>query len=234
MRAAVERADLGPQLLDVGQPLRRRRPCRCPPSSSGSGDSSPPSTRSPPMPAVRLSTTSTSGGADRARRPRGRAPGRAAACRSAGSRTWMCDDRRARPRRPRSPRRRSAAGVTGTRSLCPVVSPAPVTAQVMKASQFTDPPGPGSRAIVPHRATAVLASCDCGYARGALSRRRREQRGELVGGARGELAEGAEAGAAAPGRAAPRCSRSPPGGRRRAPARRRRTDSCSSSPAHVA
>jgi hypothetical protein len=31
-----------------------------------------------------------------------------------------------------------AAGVMGTRSDFPVVSPAPVTAQVMKTSQFTD------------------------------------------------------------------------------------------------
>src|SRR3954453_18915148 len=41
------------------------------------------------------------------------------------------------------------SGVTGTSSLRPVVSPAPVTAQVMNASQFT-PPLPLGGLLEPH------------------------------------------------------------------------------------
>ena len=133
-RAAVERADLRAQLARRARAARRRRPCPCPPASGGSGASSPPSTRSPPMPAVRLITTSTSARADalddlavqrQVARRRARSRGRARGC--------------ARPPRRRArPRSRTSAissGVTGTRSLSPVVSPAPVTAQVMKTSR---------------------------------------------------------------------------------------------------
>ena len=50
-----------------------------------------------------------------------------------GSRTWMCAT--AAPARAASIAASAiCSGVTGTRSLRPVVSPAPVTAQVMKAS----------------------------------------------------------------------------------------------------
>ena len=53
-----------------------------------------------------------------------------------GSRTWMCA--MAAPALAASIASSAiAAGVTGTRSDFPVVSPAPVTAQVMKTSQFT-------------------------------------------------------------------------------------------------
>ena len=57
-RAAVERADLRHEQLDVGQPLGGAGQVGAV-LGEGSGASSPPSTRSPPMPAVRLRTTST-------------------------------------------------------------------------------------------------------------------------------------------------------------------------------
>ena len=53
-----------------------------------------------------------------------------------GSRTWICAI--AAPALAASIASSAiAAGVIGTRSDLPVVSPAPVTAQVMKTSQFT-------------------------------------------------------------------------------------------------
>ena len=63
------------------------------------------------------------------------APGLASRCRSRGP-SHGCARPRHRPSPPRSRCQRSAPGVTGTLSLRPAVSPAPVTAQVMNASQF--------------------------------------------------------------------------------------------------
>ena len=79
------------------------------------------------------------GAPGRARPPRGRAQGRASRGRSPG-RAHGCGRWRRPPGPPRSRHRRSATGVTGTSGLRPVVSPAPVTAQVMNASQFTRAP----------------------------------------------------------------------------------------------
>ena len=106
-----------------------------PSPASGSGDCGPPSTRSPPIPAVRLMTASTSALRmistawrynETSREP----------CRVCGSRTWMWTT--AAPARAASIADSAiCAGVTGTRSEREVVSPAPVIAQVMNASVFT-------------------------------------------------------------------------------------------------
>src|SRR6478672_9170615 len=102
-----------------------------PTGSGGSGASAPPSTRSPPMPAVRLRTTSTS--LERTRSTTSRKSFGSRAPRPVwGSRTWMCAI--AAPA--------ICTGVTGMRSLRPAVSPAPVTAQVTKTSQFIRPASP--------------------------------------------------------------------------------------------
>src|SRR5215472_1282007 len=104
-------------------------------SAGGSGVSSPPSTRSPPMPAVRLRTTSTPEERTRSTTSR-KSFGSRAPLPVAGSRTWTCTT--AAPAAAAS-RAESAicSGVTGTSPLRPTVSPAPVSAHVMKASQFT-------------------------------------------------------------------------------------------------
>ena len=87
------------------------------------------------MPAVRLTTTSV---------PESRIRSTTSAYSSVwraptpvcGSRTWMCTT--AAPARAASIADSAiCAGVTGTCGLLAVVSPAPVTAQVMKTSQFT-------------------------------------------------------------------------------------------------
>ena len=117
-RAAVERADLRQQLLDVRQPLGRRRPCRCRRRRAAAATRAPPSTRSPPMPAVRLSTTSTSRGADPLD---DLAVERGIARALAGLGVAHVDVRRPprRPGPPRSPTSAICSGVTGT---CPTAA----------------------------------------------------------------------------------------------------------------
>ena len=87
-RAAVERADLRAQLLDVHEPLARRRSCPSRRRRPGAARPAPPSTRSPPIPAVRLRTTSTSAARTRSTTSRYSAGSREPwpVC---GSRTWM-------------------------------------------------------------------------------------------------------------------------------------------------
>ena len=87
------------------------------------------------MPAVRLRTTSTPDDGC-GRRPPCRAAGRGRLGRSRGSRTWMWTT--AAPASAASIAESAICSrVTGTCGLRAVVSPAPVTAHVMKAFQFT-------------------------------------------------------------------------------------------------
>ena len=87
--AAVERADLRPQLLDVHEALVRADHVRARGVDRQRRARSPPSTRSPPMPAVRLSTTSMSAARTRSTTCRYSSVSRDPR-RSPGSRTWMC------------------------------------------------------------------------------------------------------------------------------------------------
>jgi len=88
------------------------------------------------MPAVRFSTTSTSAERMRSVTSRNRSRRREAAPVS-GSRTWQCTI--AAPALAASIAEVAiSAGVTGTWLDRPTVSPAPVTAQVMKTSRFID------------------------------------------------------------------------------------------------
>ena len=135
--AAVERADLGQQLLDVLEPLEGRDHVAAGAAATVGWASS--TTRSPPMPVVRLMMTSVGALADALddlavvlEPPRGRA----------GLRVAHVDvrDGRAGARPPRCAASAICCGVTGRSGCMPAVSPAPVTAQVMMTSSFTAPP----------------------------------------------------------------------------------------------
>ena len=105
-----------------------------PASSNAIGSSPGPKVRSPPMPAVKLMTASTSAERMRSTTSRYRATSRAPLP-VAGSRTWQCTI--AAPARAASIAASAISlGVTGIAGCRPTVSPAPVTAQVMKTSQF--------------------------------------------------------------------------------------------------
>ena len=107
-RAAIERADFRQQLGDMRERARSRRPCRCRLATGGSGFSTMPSVRSPPMPAVRLITTSMPEARMRLDHFAIELRRRARPCRSRdrahGYGRWP-----RRPWPPRSRRRRSAA-----------------------------------------------------------------------------------------------------------------------------
>ena len=159
-RAAVERADLGPQLGDVREPLVGARPCRCRPRRGGSGACSP----------AEHEVAAHAGGQVEHRRRRRRARTRSttsrysAVSRDAAPGRGIADvdvrDRRAGARR--LDRRvgdllRRHRHAVAARRRC---RPAPVTAHVMKTSQFTRPARPRARA--PPRARRVrqqLARC---------------------------------------------------------------------------
>ena len=134
--AAVQGADVGQQFLDV-RAAARGRSTRSVPGSAVSGSSGS-MTRSPPMPAVRLMTTSVPVSLIRSttsRYSRGSREGSPVS----GSRTWMCTT--AAPASAASTADAAiCSGVTGTCGLRRTVSPAPVSAQVMMTSWFTGVP----------------------------------------------------------------------------------------------
>ena len=103
-------------------------------ASTGRTFSSPPRTKSPPIPAVRLITTSVPDDLIRSTTSAYKSTSREPLP-VFGSLTWICTT--AAPAFAASIADSAiCCGVTGTLSLLPVVSPAPVTAQVMKTSQF--------------------------------------------------------------------------------------------------
>ena len=114
--------------------MRSVAPAMSDPAPKGSGVSVGPNTMSPPIPAVRFSTTSTSAARIRSVTSRYRSNRREGLPLS-GSRTWQWT--MAAPARAASIA--LAAICTGERGTCglrPCVPPDPVTAQVMNTSRF--------------------------------------------------------------------------------------------------